>query len=87
MMYSFIFKDLNKAEEVARQYLELIEQQDIGGTLQFVNIHRYFYGGLIAFDCFRRTQEGQVWMNIGNRSLSKFESWPSKCEWNFNAVS
>ena len=49
MMCSFIFRDLDTAEEVASQYLGFFEQ--LGCVIvQFINIHRYFYGGLIVSD-------------------------------------
>lgn len=40
MMCSVIFRDLGKAESLARKYLDLFERQDVGGPMQFVNIYR-----------------------------------------------
>lgn len=81
MMCSFILRDLDKAEKIAREYLDFFEQND-SGPMQYVNIHRYYYGGLIAFHCFRNTQD-EYWKEIGLRSISKFEKWNNECQWNF----
>ena len=86
MMCSFIFRNLDEAGKIAQQSLEFFERHDGLGQsysyLQFINIYRYFYRGLIAFDCFRRTQD-QFWEDMGKRSISKFEKWVSECAWNF----
>lgn len=47
LMTSFIFRDLDKAEKVAREYLDFFEHHT-GVVAQFVHIYRYFYGGLIV---------------------------------------
>ena len=78
LMRSFIFRDTDESEKVARQYLDFFEERN-RGPLQFIQIYRYFYGGLIAFDCFRRTQD-QYWNEIGMRSISKFEMLVTECE-------
>ena len=81
MMSSFILRDTAEAEKVARQYLDFFEDRN-QGVINFINIYRYFFGGLIAFECFRRTHD-QYWEEIGRRSISKFEIWTNECEWNF----
>jgi len=81
MMYNFIFRNLDEAETVAQQYLEFFERHD-SALLNFINIYRYFYGGLIALGRFRKNG-GQFWMDIGERSISQFEAWNTECEWNF----
>lgn len=47
LMISFIFRDMVNAEKVAKKHLPFFDAQ-AGGTLQFINIYRYFYGGLIV---------------------------------------
>ena len=81
MLRCLIFRDLDEAETIARQYLGFFEDRD-NGPSQFMNIYRYFYGGLIAFHCFRKTQD-KYWKALGMQSISKFEKWTKMCEWNF----
>jgi len=81
LMHSFIFKDLDKAEKLVRQHFEFFKHHGTG-MVHFVNIYHYFYSGLIAFNCYRKTQD-QFWMDIGAQSVSKFEKWTNECEWNF----
>ena len=47
LMVSFIFRDMIKAEKIASKHLPFFDAQQ-GGPLQFINIYRYFYGGLIV---------------------------------------
>lgn len=92
MLCSFIFRDLAEAGKVALEYLDFFEGHG-SVSLQFIDIYRYFYGGLIAFDCFRKSQSQQseitgntspdYWLGVGMRSISKFETWSMECKWNF----
>lgn len=83
LMCSFIFRDLDTAGKIVHQYSSFFEQQSGILKLGFVSIYLYFYAGLVAFHCFRKTKD-QVWMNIGEKSISKFEKWTAiGCEWNF----
>ncbi|KAL7548735.1 hypothetical protein ACHAWF_012024, partial [Thalassiosira exigua] len=81
MMRSFILRDMDDAAKVARQYLDFFEEHD-RGPLLFINIYRYFYGGLIAFDRYRSSLES-YWLEIGLRSMARLEKWAEECEWNF----
>ena len=47
MMCSLIFRDLENAEKVARQYMDFFAKQG-SGSLAFITIYRQFYGGLIV---------------------------------------
>ena len=72
-----VFRDFDEAETIARQYLGFFEECD-NGSSQFVNIYRYFYGGLIAFHCFRKIQD-KYWKALGMQSITKFEKWTKVC--------
>lgn len=48
MMCSVIFRDMGKAEKLAREFLDSFEGQQVGTISYFINIYRYFYGGLIV---------------------------------------
>ena len=47
MMCSLIFRKLDEAEQVAKQYMDFFEEHNTG-AMQFINIYRHFYGGLIV---------------------------------------
>jgi hypothetical protein len=41
---------------------------------------------LIAFQCYRKAETGEVkeyWMTRGMHSISKMELWAKECKWNF----
>lgn len=83
MMCSFIMRDTEEAQRIVDEYWAFFEQHDGGRSLQFLNIYRYFYGGLVAFESYRRTREKR-WEDIGECCISKFEHWTKECsEWNF----
>ena len=62
---NFIFRRIDLAGEIVRQYQGLLDLR--GGVLRFVSIYRIFYSGLVAFHCFRATQE-RYWLDRGEGS-------------------
>lgn len=80
MMRCFIFRDLDEAQTIVTNCQELLES--MGHGLVLATAYRVFYSGLIAFHCCRDSLD-RCWINIGNSSIAKMESWSDGCKWNF----
>lgn len=81
LMRNFIFRNLDKAERILRQYQEYFNLHE---TEQPVNIiYRTFYTGLIAMHCLRETNNDQYWMDIALHAIRVTEDWAKECKWNF----
>lgn len=75
-----VFRRIDEAAEIVRQYQEFFDLQSYV-SVKFV--YRTFYSGLVAFHCFRETQD-QYWMDRGKKSLCELETWTAACNWNFH---
>jgi len=85
MTTSFIFKNMDVAQKLVKQYTEFFELQ---GSVQPLNmIIRSFYSGLIAFHALRESpqehQDHQYWIGLGRGAIEKFEQWTNEHQWNF----
>jgi predicted ATPase len=82
MMKTFIFRDMDEAQTIVTNCNELLKSFGHGLVVRLATAYRVFYSGLIAFHCFRESQD-RCWINIGNSSIAKMESWSHGCKWNF----
>jgi len=77
MTTNFIFRRMDVAERLVRQYIVFF---DLHGSAQPLNSVQFsFYSGLIAFHFLRKSKD-QYWMGIGRKALQKFEHWRNECE-------
>ena len=77
---SFIFRRMDNAERIVRQYDEFFS---LHAPQQPLNtIHRTFYTGLIALHCLRQTEE-KYWMDISMHAIERMKTWAEASEWNF----
>jgi len=81
MVKYFVFRRINLAEKTVRQYQDFLDL-NAGTQIKFINVHRTFYSGLVAFHCFRQTKD-QYWMDRGTKAIREMEAWANECKWNF----
>jgi len=77
----FLFRRIDMAEKVVRQYQEFFDMQ-LDSQVKFIFIYRTFYSGLVAFHCFRETQDN-YWMDRGMNVMREMEILTKECKWNF----
>jgi len=76
-----IFRRIDLAEKIVRQYQDFIDLH-AGGIIKRISIIRTFYSGLVAFQCFRETND-RYWMDQGMKAIKVMEIWTNECNWNF----
>lgn len=77
----FVFRRIDMAAKFVRQYQEFFDQHGCM-KVKFIFIYRMFYSGLVAFHCFRETQD-QYWMNLGKDAIREMGIWLKESKWNF----
>eukprot|EP00804_Cyclotella_cryptica_P005749 CCRYP_000087-RD/>CCRYP_000087-RD protein AED:0.03 eAED:0.03 QI:330/1/1/1/0.87/0.77/9/489/1372 len=82
MANSFIFHKGEDAKKVVEQYLDFFERHDATYPAHYVSIYRCFYGGLIAFHYYRKTQDS-YWLDRATYTIRRLEAWNTECQWNF----
>merc|ERR1712194_553103 len=78
---NFVFQRMDMAEKIVRQYQDFFALRG-GLRVQFISVYRIFYSGLVAFHCFRETQDS-YWMHRGRRAIVEMEKLAEECRWNF----
>lgn len=78
----FVLRRMDLSSTIVRQYQEFFDIHGGGIEVQFIFVYRTFYSGLVAFHCFRETQD-QYWMDLGRDAISKMKALTQRCKWNF----
>ena len=81
LLCDVVFRRFDALKSIARNYIEHIDRRG-NGVSQFVNIYRFFYGGLVSLHFYRESQD-QFWMDRAAHAIAKLETWTAESVWNF----
>ena len=82
LMQCFIFRRIDKAEQIIRQYQAFFDRHQPDQPLN--TIVKTFYTGLIASYCLRETKD-KHWQNIALNASQAMDSWSNRrSSWNFH---
>jgi len=73
-----VFRRFDALKSIARKYIDC----RANGIAQYVNIHRYFYGGLVSLHFYRENRD-QFWLDRATHAISMMETWAAESVWNF----